>query len=79
MEKHDYSDVISNQFEIQEFYTDKFYPAFVQGHPLPMNPLWVMVEPEYNFRQLTFSHPQNGALIQEHIYKSLLHVQTRII
>lgn len=36
-----------------------------------------MVEPEYKFRQLTFSHPQNGALRQEHIsYKSLLHVQT---
>lgn len=40
-------------FEIQEFYTDNFYPDLdlgnlfkVTAHHLPMNPLWVTLEPE---------------------------------
>lgn len=71
-------------FEIQEFYTDNFYPDLdlgnlfkVTAHHLPMNPslgyTWARIR-----LCLTFRHPQNGTLIQVHVaYKTLLHVHVK--
>lgn len=69
-------------FEIQEFYTDNFYPDLDLGNLFKVTSFTHESSLGYTWARirlcLTFRHPQNGALIQVHVaYKTLLHVHVK--